>query len=146
LFVDFQSQRVCRFLCLGFGLVLADRANYRFAVAFGSVDLHLIPAKDPNRFAGLAFDSLQTSFLMSCTPHISLPSDGEHGWPTYSVDQAGVHNQKILCEKVGAFSLQVPLQSNPQALSSGIAITCPHECRESGRIVRISGEFLDECR
>jgi hypothetical protein len=43
---------------------------------------------------------------------------------------AGVHNQKILCEKVGAFSLQVPLQANPQALSSGIAITCPHECRE----------------
>jgi hypothetical protein len=67
-----KSQRVCCSLRVGFRPVFLHRADHRFAIPLGAVQLNLVPAEDPNGFAALAFDSLQTAFLVTCTPHVLL--------------------------------------------------------------------------
>ena len=82
LFVNLQSQRICRSLRFGFRLVFLHRADHCLAIAswFRRAGLRTSERSKPIRPL-LALDSLQTALLMSCTPHDLLLSVGEHGWP-----------------------------------------------------------------
>ena len=131
-FVNLQSQRVCRSLRLGFRFVLLYRADHRFAIALGSVQLNFVPAEYPNGFAALAFDSLQTAFLMTCTPHVLLPSDSEHGWPEHSVFRKRFASPEEWKCKSGQISSLVHERSTLQSWRRGNATACLHALRGSG--------------
>ena len=124
----------------------ASSLFFTFAIPLGSVQLNLVPAEDPNGFAALALDSLQSAFLVTCTPHVILLSDGEHGWPEHRVFRKRPASPEEWKCKSGQVSSLVHERSTLQSWKHGSAKACRHELRESVLDAPSFGAFWDESR